>query len=320
MTKHVKVVTVTMNPALDLTGHLDQLTPGGLNIVDSASLHPAGKGVNVAKVLVELGADVTVTGFLGETNQGEFVDLFTQAGLTDEFIRVPGATRINVKLVEQNQSVSDINFPGVEITNGAFEQLRQKLHDLTKQTEIFVIAGSLPRGVSSAQCQALIVELKQRGAKVFFDSSKQALAAGVKALPYLIKPNELELSELTARPLHSITDVLDAANQLHQQGCEQVVVSMGEHGLVWLDNQGVMAAKPPKVTVVSTVGAGDTLVAALCWGELQQWPKQQTLVFATALAAMAVSQVGVGFHSPTQFDSLMSQVQVVEPSDLEFKG
>ena len=114
--KTSKVVTVTLNPALDLTGHLPSIYPGGVSLVDEGSLHAAGKGVNVAKVLSELGAEVTVTGFLGTDNQEMFCQLFEQIGATDKFVRVPGSTRINVKLVEQSGSVSDINFPGVEVT------------------------------------------------------------------------------------------------------------------------------------------------------------------------------------------------------------
>jgi 1-phosphofructokinase len=106
--KQIKAVTVTLNPALDLTGAIDALNVGSVSLVNQGSLHAAGKGVNVAKVLSELGAKVTVTGFLGRNNEEAFCQLFEKMGATDRFIRVDGATRINVKLVENSGQVSDI--------------------------------------------------------------------------------------------------------------------------------------------------------------------------------------------------------------------
>ena len=147
-----KVVTITLNPALDLTGSLDVLNVGSVSLVKQGSLHAAGKGVNVAKVLSDLGAKVTVTGFLGRDNQELFCQLFDQMAAIDEFVRVDGATRINVKLVEKSGEVSDINFPGVEVTPLAIEQFERTLDRLAADHDYFVLAGSLPQGISPALC------------------------------------------------------------------------------------------------------------------------------------------------------------------------
>ena len=147
-----KVVTITLNPALDLTGSLDKLNQGSVSLVNEGSLHAAGKGVNVAKVLSDLGADVTVTGFLGTDNQELFCQLFDELNAKDEFIRVSGSTRINVKLVESNGDVNDINFPGVLVDAQAITQFEATLEQLMLTHDYFVFAGSLPRGISAQQC------------------------------------------------------------------------------------------------------------------------------------------------------------------------
>jgi 1-phosphofructokinase len=310
MSKQLKVVTVTLNPALDLTGSLDVLVKGAVNLVDSGSLHPAGKGINVAKVLSELGAQVTVTGLLGIDNQASFVQLFDSLNMNDRFIRVQGATRINVKIVENDGEVSDLNFPGATITELQLQQFEKTLLELTESHQIFVIAGSLPQGLEPARLAKWITQLQKAGKKVFFDSSNAALIAGVKASPYLIKPNDQELSALVAEELSSSCEIKAAAQKLQQQGCENVVISLGEKGVLWLDKAGWLQSQPPKMSVVSTVGAGDTLVAGLCWGELQQWPKAQKLSFATALAALAVSQIGVGVEDINQVIAVQEQVKI----------
>lgn len=305
-----KVVTVTLNPALDLTGSLGVLNPGAVNLVNTGTLHPAGKGVNVAKVLAELGADVTVTGLLGADNQEPFCQLFEDLGANDAFVRVNGASRINVKLVEQSGQVSDINFPGVEVGEDDLKAFENTLYSLAESHDVFVIAGSLPRGITPEQCASWIQWLHDNGKQVLFDSSKAALAAGLDASPWLVKPNDEELADWAGRELDSEPALLEAAEQLSEKGITNVVVSLGAEGVMWLNGDGWLRSQPPKMNVVSTVGAGDTLVAGLCWGQLNQWNKKETLGFATALSALAVSQVGVGVEDINQVLKVKESVQL----------
>lgn len=305
-----KVVTITLNPALDLTGSLDVLNVGSVSLVKQGSLHAAGKGVNVAKVLSDLGAKVTVTGFLGRDNQELFCQLFDQMAAIDEFVRVDGATRINVKLVEQSGEVSDINFPGVEVTPLAIEQFERTLERLAADHDYFVLAGSLPQGISPALCASWIEKLHSMGKKVLFDSSRDALKVGLDAKPWLIKPNDEELSQFVGRELHTPEQCQAAAAQLAEKGIENIVVSMGANGVMWLNQHQWLHAKPPRMQVVSTVGAGDTLVAGLCWGHMQQMEKTELLTFATALSALAVTQVGVGMSNRKQLETLQQQIQL----------
>ncbi|USD67454.1 1-phosphofructokinase [Vibrio sp. SCSIO 43136] len=318
--KTLKVVTITLNPALDLTGSLDVLTQGSVSLVKQSSLHAAGKGVNVAKVLSELGAEVTVTGFLGQDNPELFHQLFSKIGVTDEFIEVEGATRINVKLVEESGQVSDINFPGVQVNQQAIEAFERKLEQLAQTHDYFVLAGSLPGGISPQRCAGWIEQLHQQGKKVLFDSSKAALGAGLDAHPWLIKPNEEELGDLLGQALDSVEKCQQAAQSLSEKGIENIVVSMGAEGVMWLNQGEWLRSQPPKMDVVSTVGAGDTLVAGLCWGHMQQMPKPELLRFATALSALAVSQVGVGLTSQQELASIKQQTQVSELFPISNQG
>ncbi|GMQ48379.1 1-phosphofructokinase [Vibrio sp. 10N] len=310
MTTTNKVVTITLNPALDLTGSLETLNKGSVSLVNQGSLHAAGKGVNVAKVLSDLGAEVTVTGFLGSDNQELFCQLFTEMGALDKFVRVAGSTRINVKLVEQSGDVSDINFPGVEVDTEAIAAFEQTLNELMAEHDYFVFAGSLPRGITPEQCATWIAHLQQNGKRVLFDSSRDALAKGLDSKPWLIKPNDEELSQFVGRHLTTQAQCLEAAESLSDKGIANIVVSMGAEGVLWLESGEWLQARPPKMSVVSTVGAGDTLVAGLCWGHMQSKPKTELLSFATALSALAVSQVGVGVASVEEVLSLQQKIEL----------
>ncbi|WP_050910451.1 1-phosphofructokinase [Vibrio campbellii] len=307
-----KVVTITLNPALDLTGSLDSIKVGSVSLVEKSNLHAAGKGVNVAKVLSDLGADVTVTGFLGKDNPELFHQLFSDIKVKNEFVEVEGATRINVKLVEADGQVSDINFPGVQVTAEEIARFEETLFRLAETHDYFVLAGSLPGGVTAEQCAAWIEKLHQQGKKVLFDSSKAALRAGIDAYPWLIKPNDEELSDFVGEHLTTPGQCQAAAQTLSDKGIENIVVSMGADGVMWLNQGEWLRAQPPRMNVVSTVGAGDTLVAGLCWGHMQVMPKNDLLRFATALSALAVSQVGVGLTSQEELENIKLQTEVTE--------
>jgi len=310
--KTSKVVTVTLNPALDLTGSLSELNVGSVSLVSQSNLHAAGKGVNVAKVLSDLGAQVTVTGFLGKENPELFHQLFSQLNVIDEFIEVEGATRINVKLVEENGRVSDINFPGVQVSAEEIERFERVLFRLAEDHDYFVIAGSLPGGVSPELCASWIKTLRQRGKKVLFDSSKSALAVGISAQPWLVKPNDEELADLVGQKLSTFEQCQHAAQTLSSKGIDNVVVSMGAEGVMWLSQDQLLRSAPPRMNVVSTVGAGDTLVAGLCWGHMQAMPNNEILRFATALSALAVSQVGVGLTNQEELEAIKLKTQITQ--------
>ncbi|MBL4830332.1 MAG: 1-phosphofructokinase [Aliivibrio sp.] len=314
---NLNVVTVTLNPALDLTGNLDQLNVGSVSRVDNSSLHPAGKGVNVAKVLAQLGAKVTVTGILGRDNQEPFCQLFADNNITDAFVRVEGASRINVKLVEPNGQVSDINFPGMSVSESDRLAFEKQLFSLADSHDLFVIAGSLPRGVTPEHCAKWITELNKRNKKVIFDSSKEALNAGIDAVPWLVKPNDEELADWAGKVITDRNELLAVAEQLALKGIPNVVVSLGAQGVLWLQDNKWLQSVPPKMKIVSTVGAGDTLVAAMCWGELQQWDRTKTLRFATALSAQAVAQVGVGVE---HLETILNMTDLIEVSPVQIEG
>ncbi|EKO3766217.1 hexose kinase, partial [Vibrio metschnikovii] len=216
----------------------------------------------------------------------------------------------NVKLVEQSGQVSDINFPGIHVNEQDIQRFEQRLFQLADDHQYFIIAGSLPSGLSPQRCASWIKQLGLLGKKVLFDSSREALIAGVDAKPWLIKPNEEELAQFVGHPLHSPEACQAAAQQLADKGIANIVVSMGAQGTMWLNQGQWLHAKPPKMPVVSTVGAGDTLVAGLCWGHMQNMDKSSLITFATALSALAVTQVGVGVPDINKVTALQNDIQL----------
>ncbi|WP_294738649.1 1-phosphofructokinase [uncultured Pseudomonas sp.] len=298
-----RILSLTLNPALDLTVRLARLEPGEVNRSEAMITHAAGKGVNVAQVLADLGHQVTVGGFLGEDNPQAFEMLIARRGFTDAFIRVPGETRSNIKIAEQDGRVTDVNAPGPIVSEQAQQALLEQLARIAPGYDAVVVAGSLPRGITPQWFQGLLQQLKNLGLKVALDTSGEALRAGLNAGPWLIKPNTEELADALG---HST----DAIRELHQLGVEHVVVSDGAAGVSWYSPGTALHATPPKVRVASTVGAGDSLLAGMLHGLLSGDTPEQTLRRATAIAAMAVTQIGFGITDDAQLESLQSGVHV----------
>jgi len=168
----------------------------------------------------------------------------------------------------------------------------------------------LPRGVSAQWLRELILRLKKRGLNVALDTSGEALRAGLSAGPWLIKPNTEELAEALDCEVVSVGAQAEAASRLHAHGIEHVVISHGADGVNWFSVGSAMHATPPKVSVVSTVGAGDSLLAGMLHGLLSADTPEQTLRTATAIAAMAVTQIGFGIGDAAQLAQLEQGVRV----------
>ncbi|MEB0044199.1 MULTISPECIES: 1-phosphofructokinase [unclassified Pseudomonas] len=305
-----RILTLTLNPALDLTVQLPRLDVGQVNRSDAMLTHAAGKGINVAQVLADLGHELTVSGFLGEDNLQAFDTLFAKRAFADAFIRVPGETRSNIKLAESDGRVTDLNGPGPQVSEVAQQALLDRLDQIAPGHDAVVVAGSLPRGISPQWLQALILRLKQLGLKVALDTSGEALRAGLAAAPWLIKPNTEELAEALGCDVVSVLAQADAASRLHAQGIEHVVISHGADGVNWFSVGSALHATPPKVRVASTVGAGDSLLAGMLHGLLSADTPEQTLRTATAIAALAVTQIGFGISDAAQLALLEQGVRV----------
>ncbi len=305
-----KIATITLNPAYDLVGLCRNIELGTINQVKTAGLHAAGKGINVAKVLRDLDIDVTSGGFLGSDNLDGFQSLFNNFGIVNRFKVVPGRTRINVKLTEKNSKVTDFNFSGFEVTQQDWKHFVNDSLSWIYHFDMVVVSGSLPSGLDLDMFSDWMSSLRARCARIIFDSSHEALVAGLKAIPWLVKPNLRELEIWRGYPLTGLTDIVSAAQALRKKGITHVVISLGAQGALWVSKRGSWIAKPPPCKVISTVGAGDAMVGGLIYGLLMHKSIEHTLQLATAIATLAVSQSNVGVTNRLHLDSIMTHIDV----------
>ena len=310
MTAPPHIVTVTLNASIDQTARIPNFTAGEVNRVAWEQSDAGGKGVNVASFLADFGHSIAVTGLLGADNQQLFIRLFTEKGLIDRFIRVPGQTRVNVKVVDDvRDQVTDINFPGVTVSADAVAAVTAAVDALADEgARVFVLSGSLPAGVPATIYRDLTARLKAHGCKVVLDTSGEGLAHAIDAGPDVIKPNILELTELVGHGLDGDQAIVGAARDLRARGIDLVAVSMGGRGAIFVDADEAVHAAPPAVPIKSTVGAGDAMVAGIVHGSLQRLAGEERARLATAFSLGALGEIGPRLPPRPVIEALKNRV------------
>jgi 1-phosphofructokinase len=306
-----EVVTVTLNPAIDRTVTISEFAAGKVNRVEQVESNPGGKGVNVAAALSDYGHRVAVTGLLGRDNSAVFESLFAEKGIEDRFVRLRGQTRVGIKITDPVlRQTTDINFPGLAPEPADVAALFDQLARM--DSAWVVLAGSLPPGIDATIYHELVARLKAQGCKVALDSSGDALRHAIEAAPDIVKPNIHELEALLGESLPDRGAVVSAARGLIERGIALVVVSMGSKGALFVTADRAVAAQPPRITVSSTVGAGDAMVAGVVAAQLRGLSLPDTARLATAFSVDAISRISSGISSPVAIESLMSQVTIDE--------
>ncbi len=314
MSQENRVVTVTINPAIDHTVAIPNFRAGEVNRVQFSQLDPGGKGINVASFLADWGQLATATGFLGRDNDEIFRKFFTQKDIEDRCVRIAGHTRTGVKIMDEAlRQTTDINFPGETPAPADIEDLFGILRELAATREWFVLAGSIPAGVSPGIYREMVTLLA--GKKVALDTSGEGFRQAVTAGPWLIKPNVHELEEFVGEPLTSQAAILKVARDLiDRHGISCVIVSMGKDGALFVEGGEIIWAVPPLVEVKSTVGAGDAMVAGAVAGKLAGLPLMECARLATAFSMNTLTHLGSGLSSVEAVQTAKETVTIRELS------
>ncbi|WP_062260264.1 1-phosphofructokinase [Endozoicomonas arenosclerae] len=314
------IVTVTLNPAKDQTVQLEKLHVDAVNAVDQVVETMGGKGINVARVLSDLGADVLATGLMGDKDQSLFQEYLDKYQVQTQFVTLEGSVRSNIKLVDRStEEVTDINFPGFNASDSDLDTVLQVIR-AQPGISFVAVCGSLPPGISLNAFETFLQSIKELGFKLAVDTSGKALDAAIRVKPDLIKPNLSELSDWAEQAM-SQEEAVSLAAELSDAGISDVVLSCGADGAWFVHHDQAIKALPGKVKVVSTVGAGDSMMAACLFGITRELPRKDWARLATACGMKAVSQPGVGECSEETLMEYLASVEVIEVGNkVKFAG
>lgn len=309
MMRHI--ATVTVNPAIDETVLLERLCPGHVHRAAGVRFDVGGKGVNVAACLADFGLKPVVTGYLGADNARIFEQLFKARGIDDRFVRYEGATRTNIKIVDE-KGTTDINLAGNPVNAEKENELLCVLDGFASPQWLVIMSGSLAPQMPVDYYVQTSARLKAKGASVIVDCSGEALQAllGAQTLPYAIKPNENELSQWAGRALKTVDDILPVARALNIKGLKLVTVSMGANGALFVTKDKAVHAALKAKAVESTVGAGDAMVAGIAAAICEGGDLNRIARLSTAFAVGRLSQKGPALPGKQEIENLAAAVVV----------
>lgn len=304
------IYTVTLNPALDKTVEIPGMALDTVNRITEMRTDPGGKGINVSKVIAKLGGESCAAGILGGGSGKMLEKLLEGEPFATRFRFVEGQTRTNLKIIDRERHTNtDINEPGLTVTAAELDALLRELLAELRPGDIVVLAGSLPKGAPQDTYRTWTAACKKAGARVFLDADGALLAEGLKAAPYLIKPNDDELSRLAGKKLETLEELTAEGRRLLERGIERVVISLGDRGALYLRRGSTIYAEGLRVPVGSTVGAGDSVVAALAYAEAQGLSEEEAVRLSTAAGAANVMCSGTQAAEREAVEALLPKVR-----------
>ncbi|WP_273377592.1 1-phosphofructokinase [Symbiobacterium thermophilum] len=306
------ILTVTLNASVDVACTVPGFAAGKINVARAVERVAGGKGNNVARVLRRLGARVVATGFAGGS-AGQFIvrDL-ERRGVVPAYVEVAGESRSCFAITDpESGTVTELREPGAEVSDEDVARFTAHFTRLLDGADLVAISGSAPPGADAGIYRDLVEAARSRGVRVVLDSSGAPLRAALGARPFLVKPNQAELSEWAGAPVRTEAEALDAARRMRETGPEWVLVSLGADGalLVGPDAHGWRAV-PPAIRAVNTVGSGDSAVAGFTYGLAQGLPPEELVRLAVACGTANALTSGVADPDPAEVERLKREIRV----------
>lgn len=305
------ISTVTLNPAIDKTIHISKLAPNDTNRVIDIEVDAGGKGINCSRMLQRLGAETMALAFLGG-DTGDYIKLVLDKAKIDlDFVTTERPTRTCIAIEEATDvPPTTFNERGGPIEHRELVEMIERVKDLARKSKYIVFGGSIPTGVNQDVYKVLLDIAQAGGAKTVLDADGEALIQGLKAKPFMIKPNRDEAERILGVEFGSFADVARGALSLSEQGIKLVVISLGNQGAIACYENTIYHALPPKVKAVSTIGSGDSFIAGLLYAIDNGQSIEDALKVACAAGAATAMSDGTDIGQKENVDKLIGDVKV----------
>ncbi len=312
------IITVTLNPAVDQTLTLERLTLGDTNRVRESRIDPGGKGINVSRVLRELGRESMAAG-LAPGTLGRFVEhSLLEQGILCDFVHTRGQTRTNLTVVDEStHETTLLSYRGPEIDPRHMHTLETRLRRYLGPNDWLVLAGSIPPPIPPEAYPRLLELGHENGSHTVLDADAEALAAGLTGRPEIVKSNHHEAERLLGRPLDTDDRLLAAAEEMRAAGAGTAIITASARGAVMVSEGAAWRYTTPQVDVVSSVGAGDALLAGLLYKLDDGDSLEDGLRWGVAAGAASCVQAGTQLCRSADVLRLLSEVGVERVSSSE---
>ncbi len=313
------IATITLNPCLDQHITVDGLVMDGTNRWSKLHRYAGGKGIDVSRAIHEMGDRTAAYGFIGGPVGRQVEILLDEDGVPFSFTPIEQETRTNFIITDTRTfQQTRIDAPGPYISKKELERFYRKIRQIDPSPDLVISSGSIPPGVPVNIYYDIIMEAKSNGVRAIIDSEGQWLEEGIKAKPYLIKPNIREAEELLKMELSTEEAIIKAALSLVEMDIEIAVISRGKHGIIAATKERIFKAVAPPVKVRSAVGAGDCTIAGFALKLAKQEPLLEACRLAVAMGTAAVLTPGTELCHRADVERLLPQIKVWEMTTREW--
>lgn len=303
------ILSVCPNPSIDCTMEIEQLNVGQLNRVSNKIVTYSGKALNSAIGVKRLGGDSFATGFMYRNEGSLFVSNLDNEGVKNSFVWNDGSVRTNYKIVDNRSMLTEINDKGERVSVENQQKLLNLVSTLSKSASVVIMSGSLPLGVSDDYYYKLATAC-DNGVKIIVDAESKKLTGALSAGVYMVKPNLVELENIVGEKLKTRKDMLKASYTLLDLGAKNVLLSLGREGAILTDGSESYFCKSATVAINSTVGAGDSMVAAASVMIEQNASKKEILKNAVAAGTASITTPGTNLFYRDKFEEIYSKIFV----------
>lgn len=300
----MKIVTLTLNPAMDIHCDCDDFRPFGESLAVNEVAYAGGKGLNVSRALHAAGVDSEAVLVLGEDNRADFEQKLKEEKLPYTPIGWPGRIRENITLHTSGKPETRISFAGFSADASLLSKVEAALPPL-EEGDVLTLTGRDPEGLDIEDVKDFLLRQKKKGVRIVIDSRSFGLDDILAVKPYLIKPNDEEIAAYTGREISSLSDAAEAASALRAGGIDNVMITLGGDGAVLSCDEGVFTSLVPPVEVLSTVGAGDSSIAGFLAAEAWGASAPDKLHTAVAFGSAACRQAGTAAPAVADIDACL---------------
>ena len=300
----MKIAWLTLNPAYDIHYTIPQFSVHSENYVVSSNTDCGGKGINIARALENLGIYATAFTVLGKDNCQDFEKELTKSIKNNVFFYTDGKIRENITIHEQSGKETRISLDNFSLNKDVFNKFKKSVLDFTDDETIIAFAGRIPKGIDKNDVIDFLSALKNKGGFIVCDSNSFDKCDLGKIKPWLIKPNEKEITDLTGSK-----DYLESAKALNKISAN-VLITLGADGCVYSSGDGLYTADVPKITPVSTIGAGDSTIAGFIFSKANNYSTEDSIRFSLACGSAACLEDGTNPPRKEEIEKIFNKITI----------
>jgi len=305
------ILTVTLNPSIDRRYFVKDFHKDKVFRANEVQYTPGGKGLNVSRVINTFKEPVIATGVLGGLSGQFIIEKLNKLKIENDFVKIKTNTRSCIAILSDDGSQTEILEPGPKISQKELDDFYKTYEKLVDKSKIICGSGSIPQNAPVDIYKKLIEIAGKKDKEFILDTSGQPLKEGIKASPYMVKPNKEELESIIGHSINTEKELLEAIKGIQEYGVKLIIVSLGAEGSVVCYEDEIYKVQAPKIKAINPVGSGDSMVGGIAVGLSRGYDFEKMIKLATSCGTANAMEKETGKVNINNVEEVMEEVKIV---------